>query len=232
MNLLTSCRLVLLWRTLLSPRPWWFFDIAWILAPIQSSTLRLSLSPLWISSSRVTKLRPTCLPLLSPSPPPWSVNYFKEAQSKLKIISALVSILFSICSLFGSIKGMIICAVLLVVFSISIWLQPESKAFLNFKVLCLSDLGNLSTEKQADGQFYLSLRSKSRPVSLDRLFSAPYLRQEGRTGLKSRKQNLWQVLWQVPRKDTVLLGNLSHDLFSVFYFCSAFCLKYGLIKPV
>lgn len=49
-------------------------------------------------------------------------------------IIALVSILFSIASLFGSVKGMIICAVLLVVFSISIWLQPESKAFLNFKV--------------------------------------------------------------------------------------------------
>ena len=51
-----------------------------------------------------------------------------------------MSILFSICSLFGSVKGMIFCAILLVVFSISIWLQPESKAFLNFKVLFLSKL--------------------------------------------------------------------------------------------
>lgn len=49
-------------------------------------------------------------------------------------VIALVSILFSICSLFGSINGMIVCAVLIVIFTISIWLQPESKAFLNFKV--------------------------------------------------------------------------------------------------
>ena len=72
---------------------------------------------------------------------------------------------------------------------------------------------------------FLFQSSKSRQVSLDRLFPGPYLRQEDRTGLKHRKQNLWHVLRQdrLPWQEPVLLENLSQNLFSVFFLsCSIF----------
>ena len=62
-------------------------------------------------------------------------NEWKCRSSFLKPHSAIFSILFSICSKFESMEGMLVFGVLIIVFSIFIWRQPESEAVLNFKVL-------------------------------------------------------------------------------------------------
>jgi hypothetical protein len=51
-------------------------------------------------------------------------------------------------------------------------------------------LKNLSTKNRLTDRFFIPELYKSRQVSLDRLFSEPYFGQEGKAGLKYKKQFL------------------------------------------
>ena len=84
----------------------------------------------------------------------------------------------------------------------------------------LAGLGNLSTKNRLWDRFY-SPELESRQVSLDRLFSSLFFRQDSIKWVKDRKQVLKQAVRQDrnPLRIPVLLENLSESLFHDFQSC-------------
>ena len=78
------------------------------------------------------------------------------------------------------------------------------------------------------------MSSKSRQVSLDRLFSALYFRQEDRTRFQERIQVMRQVFQQnrVSKQDPVLMKNMSKDMFPVLNTVLSSCFEQGPEKSL